>query len=163
MFEMRRLRVDKQARRNREGGPLNRIRRTGNAERTSEPHRASDQPGRQFRQPVELAGATSENHVPPPIAHDRACGQTVAHHFKNFLDAWFDDAHQSRARHQLRLFALMLFERRDRDQVRAAFDREVGRRRDERIAWEHAAEGDIWGERRLEADADAYEAWENQR
>ena len=54
-------------------------------------------------------------------------------------------------------------ERRDRDQVRAAFDREVGRRRDERIAWEHAAEGDIWGERRLEADADAYEAWENQR
>src|ERR1700751_6420038 len=55
--------------------------------------------------------------MPPPIACDRTRGQAVAHHFKDFLDPWLEDAHQCCARYQLRLFALMLLRRRDRDHV----------------------------------------------
>src|SRR5262252_8900728 len=55
--------------------------------------------------------------MPSPIARDRTCGQAVAHHFEDFLDAWLDDADQSCARDQLRLFALMLFRRWHRDHV----------------------------------------------
>src|SRR5262249_13259507 len=119
MFEMRRLRVDEQARCDRKGRAPSRLRRAGNAEWTSEPHRTSNHPGRQFRQAVELAGAPSQDHMPPPIGHNRTCSQAVTHHFENFLNARFDDAHQRRVRYKLRLLALVLVlvQRRDRDHV----------------------------------------------
>jgi hypothetical protein len=57
VFEVRRLRVNQEAGRNREGWALRRIRQTREAERTADANRASENPRCQFRQPDKLRGA----------------------------------------------------------------------------------------------------------
>src|SRR5215469_2455285 len=117
MFEMRRLWVDEQARRDRKGRSLGRIRSAGDPQRAPKPYWAAEQPGRQFRQSVELAGSAGQDHVTAPVGRDRACGQAVTDHFKDFLDPWSDDVHYRRPRYELRLLALVLVQRRNGDHV----------------------------------------------
>ena len=125
VFEMRRLRVD-------QAGP-------------PPPRRPAPWPlpasrrapagGRYARDACRMRAARSAMPVSwlaPPVSTTRAArlgrerrrGETVAHHFQDFLDPRLDDAHQRRPRDELRRLALVISDRRHRDHV--AFIRSTG-------------------------------------
>ena len=111
MFEMRRLRIDQQSGRDGEGRPLGRFRQTGNSERPADADRTAEDARRKFRQAGELARAAGQHHAAARLGRERRRRQPVAHHFENLLDARPDDAHQRRARHELRRLAIVVADR----------------------------------------------------
>ena len=62
----------------------------------------------------ELAGAAGEDDASARLRRERRGREAVAHHFENFFDARLDDAHELRARHELRRLALVVADRRQR-------------------------------------------------
>ena len=70
MLEMRRLRVNKKARRSGESGPFGRVRRAGDTERPSYAHRPAENAGGEIGEPVELARAAGQDHVSARIGSD---------------------------------------------------------------------------------------------
>src|SRR4051812_49780431 len=106
MFEVRRLRIDEQARRGRKGGTFCFLGKTCDPERATDAHRPSKDLRREFDHAGELAGATSQDHAPARLGGKWRRLETVAHHFEDFLDARLDDTHELGARDELRAVAL---------------------------------------------------------
>src|SRR6185437_2117571 len=117
MFEMRRLRIDEEPRRHREGWPLGRLGKPGESERTPETYRPAQDSSGQFDHARKLARAAGQHHAPARLGRKGRCRQTVANHLQYLLDAWLDDAYQRSARDELRWLALVIAERRHGDHV----------------------------------------------
>src|SRR5579883_1853468 len=117
VLEMRRLWINQETGSDRKGRALDHIGRSRNAERPADADLPAENPRRQIRQSGELAAAAGQNDMAARIGRQRAIGKPIAYHFQNFLDARLDDAHQCGARHQLRLVALVVAQRRHCDHV----------------------------------------------
>ena len=114
---MRYLRIDQEACRDRERRALGGFGQAGDAERTADPHPASEDAGGDLGQAGELARSSGQHHARARVRRERRSGETVAHHLQNLLDPWADDAYQRRARDDVRRLALVLADRRHGDHV----------------------------------------------
>ena len=85
MFEMRRLRINQKAGRDRESGPLGFIGQAGDAERPADPHRPSENASCEFGQAVELAGATGEHYAGARLGRERRSLRAGRAPFPGFL------------------------------------------------------------------------------
>ena len=93
------------------------FRQPGNAERAADADRPVENARGKLRQSGELARAAGEDGAGARLGRERRGRETVADHFENFLDPRLDDAHQTRARHELRRLAVVVVDRRHRDHV----------------------------------------------
>src|SRR6266568_968095 len=117
LFEMRHLRIDQKPGRDRERRAFGGFGQAGDAERTADPHPASEDAGGDLGQARELARSSGQHHARARVRRERRSGETVAHHLQNLLDPWADDAYQRRARDDVRRLALVLADRRHGDHV----------------------------------------------
>src|SRR5205085_2167115 len=90
LLEMRHLRIDQESRCDRERRTFGRLGQAGDAERPADPYAARENTGGGLGQPRELARASGQHHARARVRRERRGGETVAHHFQNFLDARVD-------------------------------------------------------------------------
>src|SRR5271169_6098545 len=107
VFEMRRLRINEQAGRRREGGALCRVRQPRDSQRPPDAHLPAEYAGGKFGKSGHLTGAAGKNHAPARFRRERRSREPVAHHLQNFLDARLNDVNERGPRHELRLLALV--------------------------------------------------------
>src|SRR5579862_257124 len=84
MFEMRRLRINQQSRRDSEGRALGGVRQSGNAERPSDAYRPAENASGKIRQSGKLARTAGHDDAAALLRRERRSGKPVAHHFKDF-------------------------------------------------------------------------------
>src|SRR5262245_11963047 len=99
---MRRLRINQHSCRHRKRRTLSLIRQSGNADRPSYPNGATENLRRQIRKAGQLTGATGENDLSARFGGERRAKKPAADGLQYFLDPWFDEAHQTCARNELR-------------------------------------------------------------
>src|SRR5262245_17230828 len=80
MFQVRRLRIDQEARRRREGRPFGLLGKPGNTERPADADLTSENPGSELHQAGELTGATGQDHAPARLGRERRRIEPIAHH-----------------------------------------------------------------------------------
>ena len=78
---------------------------------------------RRLGKPGELARAAGQHDALADLLGEARLRQHVARHFEHLLDARADDAGQRRARHRVRMIALVLADRRDGQNVLLVGDR----------------------------------------
>src|SRR5215475_10245118 len=117
MFEMCRLRIDQQSRRNGECRSLRFVGQSGNAERSPDPHLPAEYLRCELRKAGKLARSAGEHHASAWLGPKRRGCQAIAHHLQDLFDARLDDARDLRARDEMRCLALVIVHRRHRNHV----------------------------------------------
>src|SRR5262245_15186292 len=97
MFEMCRLRINQQPRRNGECRSLRFVGQSGNAERPADPHRPAEHLRGKLRKAGQLARSAGEHYASARLGPERRGRQAVAHHLQDLLDARLDNARDLRA------------------------------------------------------------------
>src|SRR5206468_6144651 len=101
MLQMRRLRIDEEARCRRKGGSLGLLGKPGDAEWPADADRTPENPRSELDQAGELARSSGQDHAHARLGRERRRIEPIAHHFQNFLDPWPHDPHQLGARYEL--------------------------------------------------------------
>src|ERR1700722_9502704 len=96
VFEMRRLRIDQEAGRDREGRALGVLRQAADAERPADSYRARENAGGELGQAGELARPAREHDARARLGRERRIGEPVAHHFEDLFHPRLDDAREAR-------------------------------------------------------------------
>ena len=117
LLDLRHLRVDDEADRRRERRALRRLRQSLDAERPPDADVLSEDAPRRLGEPGQLARAAGQHDALPDLLGEAGLREHVARHLQRLLDARPDDAGQRRARHGVRMIALVLADRRDRQDV----------------------------------------------
>ena len=111
------MRVDQQPRCDGKRRSLRFLGQPADAERAADPHRTAENLRGEPGEPVELARPAGEHHASARLGRERRCRQAIAHQLQYLLDARLDDAHEVRARDELRRLPLVVVDRRHRDHV----------------------------------------------
>src|SRR5262245_19146327 len=117
MFQVRRLRIDQEARRRRKGSPLRLLGKPRDAERPADADLPSENPRGELDQAGELAGASSQDHTPARLGRERRRIEPITHHLQNLLHPWPHDPHQLGARYELGTLVPVVIDWRDGDHV----------------------------------------------
>src|SRR5229473_8612461 len=102
VFKMSVLRIDQEARGDRERRALGLIGQPAEAERAADPHRPAENPGCKFGKAGELRCATAQDHPCPRLCRKGGIREPVPDHFKNLLGAVPDDVRDRGMGHDLR-------------------------------------------------------------
>src|SRR5207247_6868574 len=86
MLKLRRLWIDQQPRRDGKCRPLRFLRQSGNAERSPDPHWATQNLRGELGHAGELARPAGEHHASTRLGRERRRREAIAHHFQYFLD-----------------------------------------------------------------------------